>query len=128
MMTVLAPDLRSCEKCGKPFEPRSGSGGSSQRFCCSDCRLGFHKERLRCQRKGLYAGRSPQAATPHGTRNADPHGPEIGFGPQDVIEVARDQRGNLLLRQGHGLGGEHELLILRDYFRISWKQSMRSAN
>jgi hypothetical protein len=60
-MNIADPNLRSCERCGGPFEPRSGSGGSAQRFCCTECRLGFHKERLRCQRKDLYAGRSLRA-------------------------------------------------------------------
>ena len=63
MTTIIDPDLRSCEKCGKSFEPRSGSGGSVQRFCCTSCRLSFHKERLRSQRMGLYAGQLPEAAT-----------------------------------------------------------------
>lgn len=57
-------------------------------------------------------------AEPAGT-NAGPNGPEIGFvlmRQQDVIEVAWDQHGNLLLRQGRGLGGEQELHICRDYF------------
>ena len=62
MMTIDA-ELRACEKCGNPFEPRSGSGGSVQRFCCTRCRLGFHKERLRSQRMGLYAGQLPEPAT-----------------------------------------------------------------
>jgi hypothetical protein len=119
MMTPIDPDLPSCEKCGKPFEPRSGSGGSLQRFCCTDCRLSFHRERLRCQRAGLYAGRSTRAATPHATTHAEPHGLETGFvlmRQQDVVEVTWDQRGNLLLWQGRGLGGDHELYICRDYF------------
>ena len=59
-MTIIDAGLRSCEKCGKPFTPRSGSGGCVQRFCGTDCRLGFHRERLRSQRIGLYAGQSPQ--------------------------------------------------------------------
>ncbi len=63
MMTIIDRDLLSCEKCGKPFEPRSGSGGSVQRFCCTACRLCFHKERLRYQRTSLYAGQSPEPAT-----------------------------------------------------------------
>jgi recombinational DNA repair protein (RecF pathway) len=63
MMTIVDPDLRSCGNCGKPFEPRSGSGGSVQRFCCADCRLSFHKERLRSQRRALYAGQSREPAT-----------------------------------------------------------------
>jgi len=118
-MLTTDPNLRSRQRCGKSFEPRSGSGGSLQRFCCTDCRLSFHKERLRCQRAGLYAGRSTRAATPHATTNAEPDRLEIGFvlmRQQDVVEVAWDQRGNLLLRQGCGLGGDPELHICRDYF------------
>jgi hypothetical protein len=64
MTTIIDPGPpRSCEQCGNPFEPRSGSGGSVQRFCRTDCRLSFHKERLRSQRIGSYAGQSPQSAT-----------------------------------------------------------------
>ena len=63
MMTIIDRDLHSCEKCGKPFEPRSGSGGSVQRFCCTACRLCFHRERLRAQRTGSYAGQLPEPAT-----------------------------------------------------------------
>jgi hypothetical protein len=47
-----------------------------------------------------------QAAT-----NAAPHGLETG-----VVLIAWDQRGNLLLRQGRDLGGDHELYVCRDYF------------
>ncbi len=119
MMTIIEPDLRSCQKCGKTFEPRSGSGGSFQRFCCTDCRLDFHKERLRSQRRACTLGRSHGLLPPHSTANADPNVPENGFvlmGQQDVIEVAWDECGNLLLRQGRRHGGDHELHICRDYF------------
>jgi hypothetical protein len=34
---------------------------------------------------------------------------------QDVIEVVWDDCGNLLLRQGRGFTGGHELHICRDY-------------
>jgi hypothetical protein len=63
MTTIIGPEPRSCQQCGNPFEPRSGSGGSVQRFCSTDCRLSFHRERLRSQRTGSYAGQSPQSAT-----------------------------------------------------------------
>ncbi len=62
-MTIIDSDLRSCEKCGRSFMPRSGSGGSVQRFCCTDCRLTFHRERLRSQRRALYAGPTTLPAT-----------------------------------------------------------------
>jgi hypothetical protein len=63
-MTITDPDLPSCEKCGESFEPRSGSGGSVQRFCCKGCRLSFHKQRLRSERRGAHAG----SIAPSGTR------------------------------------------------------------
>jgi hypothetical protein len=31
-----------CEHCGKPFAPRKGSGGRTQKFCSSACRSAFH--------------------------------------------------------------------------------------
>ena len=62
-MTIIDAELPSCEKCGKPFTLRSGSGGSVQLFCGTDCRLSFHAERLRSQRTGAYAGQLPQPAT-----------------------------------------------------------------
>jgi hypothetical protein len=34
-----------CGQCGKPFEPRSKSGGKPQRFCSSECRFEFHAQR-----------------------------------------------------------------------------------
>jgi hypothetical protein len=64
-MTLNELDLRPCDQCGNHFSPRNRSGGSPQRFCTSGCRLGFHTERLRRQRKAPYAGRSLRAATPH---------------------------------------------------------------
>jgi hypothetical protein len=57
-MTIINSDPRSYQKCGEAFEPRSGSGGSAQRFCCTGCRLSFHRERLRAQLTALYAGQS----------------------------------------------------------------------
>jgi hypothetical protein len=57
-------EQRACDRCGKPFMPRTGSGGSVQRFCSADCRLSFHTERLRSQRIGLYAGQLAQEPTP----------------------------------------------------------------
>ena len=56
---------RACDRCGKPFMPRTSSGGSAQRFCSADCRLSFHTERLRSQRTTTYAGQTALLATPH---------------------------------------------------------------
>jgi hypothetical protein len=33
---------RRCEQCGKPFHRRKHGGGSPQRFCNQDCRIGWH--------------------------------------------------------------------------------------
>jgi hypothetical protein len=55
---------RDCDQCGKPFMPRQHTGGSVQRFCCTTCRLDWHKERQRAQRVGLYAGQLTIPATP----------------------------------------------------------------
>jgi len=58
------PEQR-CDRCAAPFSPRRGSGGSQQRFCSSDCRMTFHKERQRTQRRTSYAGPTPLPATAH---------------------------------------------------------------
>ena len=118
-MTLNELDLRPCDQCGNHFSPRNRSGGSPQRFCTSGCRLGFHTERLRRQRKAPYAGQSLRAATPHATTSAGVSGLQNGFvlmTQQDIIEVAWDARGSLLLRQRSDLRGQHELQICRDYF------------
>jgi hypothetical protein len=41
------PDSKPCAQCGRPFVPRSRSGGSPQRFCCSDCRRGGQRHQRR---------------------------------------------------------------------------------
>jgi hypothetical protein len=71
-MTIIDRDLHSCEKCDKPFEPRSGSGGSAQRFCCTGCRLSFHKQRLRSERRGAHAGSIAPSGTQQPPQNETP--------------------------------------------------------
>jgi hypothetical protein len=56
-MTLIDPKPFYCAQCGEPFKPRSGSGGSAQRFCSAAHRLSFHRERLREQRTSRYAGK-----------------------------------------------------------------------
>lgn len=117
-MTMIDAKLRACEKCGNRFMPRSGSGGSSQRFCCTRCPLSFHKQRLRSQRMGLYARPTTTPAAPQPAPNEEAGRAEYGFifmGQQD-FEVVQDQHGNLLLRQSRDYDGDHELRICRDYF------------
>jgi predicted nucleic acid-binding Zn ribbon protein len=59
---------QSCDRCGAPFSPRRSRGGSQQRFCSSDCRMTFHKERQRTQRRASYAGPTLSPATAHSLR------------------------------------------------------------
>jgi hypothetical protein len=118
-LALPEPDLRVCSQCGKPFTPRQHSGGSAQRFCTADCRLTFHRERQRSQRSALYAEPTtlPTAAVPPASEEAgEVEGSFVLVAHQDLIEVAWDERGNLLLRQDRYYDGDHELLINRDYF------------
>src|SRR5262249_15395681 len=48
--TIAANLTTHCEQCGKPFEPRSGSGGKPQRFCSPECRAAFHTKPQCAQR------------------------------------------------------------------------------
>jgi hypothetical protein len=43
-------EQKICAHCAKPFTARSGSGGSQQKFCSADCRLGFHSNPSVAQR------------------------------------------------------------------------------
>jgi hypothetical protein len=109
------PDQRVL--CGKPFTPRQQSGGSAQRFCASDCRLAFHKERYPSQHRGVYAGPRTFPATEQPIASR-PDDSLVLMGQQHLIEVAWDRCGNLVLRQnGYGCGhSHHELRVSRDSF------------
>jgi hypothetical protein len=71
-----------CDQCGKPFEPRSGSGGKPQRFCSSECRTAFHNEPQRGQRnptciaQNLPAVLGASAATGRPPEPVEPPTPE----------------------------------------------------
>jgi hypothetical protein len=52
-----------CDRCGTPFSPRRGSGGSRQRFCSSECRLDFHTQRQRMERRAAYIAPTTLPAT-----------------------------------------------------------------
>jgi hypothetical protein len=59
---ALNPEQR-CHRCGTPFSPRRGSGGSRQRFCSSECRLDFHTQRQRMERRAAYIAPTTLPAT-----------------------------------------------------------------
>jgi hypothetical protein len=92
MMTNIEAGLRSCQKCGKAFEPRSGSGGSLKRFCCTGCRLDFHKKRQRSERRGMYAGPTPSCpgGQPAGSEKLSRPPAVAALGPWEtgVLDIA----------------------------------------
>lgn len=55
-ITGLIENKPLCERCSKPFEPRSGSGGKPQRFCSPECRTASHYEPQRGQRSPTCSG------------------------------------------------------------------------
>jgi hypothetical protein len=116
-VTIIEPGLRTCDQCGTFFTPRSGTGGSPQRFCGVLCRLSFHTEGQRGQRRpasSVLDVPPPDLLQPAAERQV--WGAEKGFvlmGQQDVIEVTWDRQGTLLLRQK---ASRHGLRISRDYF------------
>jgi hypothetical protein len=82
-----------CDWCSAPFTRRHGSGGSRQRFCTADCRLTFHKERLRSQRSVPYAGPTTQLATaqptPTETLTREPAIAELPPWETGVLDIAK---------------------------------------
>jgi hypothetical protein len=68
---ALNPQQR-CDRCGTPFSPRWGSGGSRQRFCSSECRLGFHTQRQRMERRAAYIAPTTPPAGGQSTQNETP--------------------------------------------------------
>jgi hypothetical protein len=118
-MTIIEADLRSCDWCGGLFTPRSGTGGSPQRFCSANCRLSFHAEGQRGQHRPVCSALDMPAGIPQPTFESEAREAHKGFvlmGQQDFIEVAWDRQGNLLLRQDRLHAGGHELRVSRDYF------------
>jgi hypothetical protein len=103
-------DQRDCDQCGKPYVPRQHTGGSVQRFCCTTCRLDWHKKRQRAQRIDLYAGQVTAPATPQ-ARSCEtlPSKPALGLLPSlksCVLDIACCDRTEfvLALRGGETAG------------------------
>jgi hypothetical protein len=128
-MTTIDAELLPCGQCGKLFKPRNGTGGSPQRFCSTNCRLSFHAEGQRGQRRPACSapGTPPAVLQPTSASEACearkgfvPIGQQdfiaVPIGQQDFIAVAWDRQGNLLLRQSRLYEGDHELHIGREYF------------
>ncbi len=90
-----------CAKCGAPFSPRHGSGGSRQRFCTTNCRMSFHKERQRTQRRAPYAGPTTlpiqNATLPREPAVAALHPWETG-----ILDIANCQRTEFVVALNDG--------------------------
>jgi len=57
------PDQRPrCEQCDQPFDRRQGSGGKTQKFCTTECRLAWHTAHPKAQRSPTYSNEQPLAA------------------------------------------------------------------
>jgi hypothetical protein len=112
----LAPfssDATKCAHCGKPFEPRKGSGGKAQKFCSPDCRRAFHADAQRGQRSPTCSApiASPAVHQPVVSKS----GPRCLLAAQDPITVERDNHGNLVLRQSCRSDVEDVIVVRRDY-------------
>jgi hypothetical protein len=99
-------DQRGCDRCSKVFTPRQRTGGSTQRFCSSSCRLDWHKERQRAQRIGLYAGRPTVPATPQPepseTQPSDPGVRQLHAWETGVLDIADCDRVEFVLALKEG--------------------------
>ncbi len=89
---------------------RFGSGGSIQRFCCTACRLDFHKERQRSERRGVYAGPTTRRARgqPAKTETLPRASAVAALGPWEtwVLNIAGCDRTEFVvaLNEGEGAG------------------------
>ena len=101
---------RACDRCGKPFSPRHGTGGSEQRFCSRDCQRTSNRERQRTQRRASYAGPKTLPASGKPTQNeklvskaavAELHPWETG-----VLDIANCERTEFVvaLKDGEAAG------------------------
>jgi hypothetical protein len=104
-----------CHQCGKPFEPRSKSGGKPQRFCSPECRAAFHTQPQRSQRSPTCSAPSLPAVVDQPKPKDEPAAPakdsEDFDWSDDSVVVIREQpetaiyfnpAGGLVIRQRNG--------------------------
>jgi hypothetical protein len=99
-------EQKICPQCAKPFTARSGSGGSKQKFCSADCRLGFHNNPSVAQRSPALNAATPlvqpaekdaPAATPKDFDWGNDE--DIVLREQQSIAIYRNMHGGLVIRQ-----------------------------
>jgi predicted nucleic acid-binding Zn ribbon protein len=111
--SALNPEQR-CHRCGAPFSPRRSSGGSQQRFCSSDCRMTFHKERQRTQRRASYAGPTTLPAVGQPSQNKtllrEPAVAVLHSWQTGVLDIANSERTEFVvaLKDGETAGTRME--------------------
>jgi hypothetical protein len=101
-----------CHQCGKPFEPRSKSGGKPQRFCSPECRAAFHTQPQRGQRSPTCSAPTlPAVVSPNQRTNQRPPQRILRDWSDDSVVVIREQpetaiyfnpAGGLVIRQRNG--------------------------
>ena len=101
----------TCEHCGKPFKPRSGTGGKPQRFCTPECRFASHANVA--QRSSPHVGVNDGAApnTPPEVKRTgeapEADGVDFDWNDDDAVVVPEQRagavywnpRGQIVIRQ-----------------------------
>jgi hypothetical protein len=115
-------EQKICPQCAKPFTARSGSGGSKQKFCSTDCRLGFHNKPSVAQRSPACDAATPLVAvTQPAEKDAPAAAPndfdwgndeDIVLREQQSIAIYRNMHGGLVIRQERGWDQEEDVCII----------------
>jgi hypothetical protein len=124
---VMNPDdcHPACDRCGKPFTARHGTGGSKQKFCSRDCQRTSNRERQRTQRRASYAGptSAPLGGQP-AQNEALSHEPAVAAfhpwetGTLDIADCGRTEF-VIALNEGESAGALTSKLGQRRYKRSS---------
>jgi len=120
------PAKAVCEHCGAPFVPRAGTGGKPQRFCSTKCRLAFHREVQRSQRRATYGVAialpavidHPSEKNAPAPRSRDFVDSQILVAAQPQIIFERTDCGDFIIRQTNWPDDDAEIFIHRDLVAV----------
>jgi hypothetical protein len=87
---------KACAHCGQSFEPRRGSGGTQQKFCCTDCRRKANAKTSVAPSVADIAPASPSMAP---ASSKDEPEMELLLAQQLLVEYRIDEHGGLELQQ-----------------------------
>jgi hypothetical protein len=121
--------IASCKQCARPFVPRSGSGGKTQKFCSPECRQSFHSQRG--QHGGSHVGlthgdgggialiEKPAAAPPRAKRDdfynfswADDE--SICLRDQPATAIYENSQRTIIIRQERSWDEENDSFVVID--------------